>query len=110
MIGDTISKIEARLRNADSMSEETRQELINLLRMLRTEITDLSKTDAERAEKIAGHTETFTRAAICNEKDSDELQLSLDTLTESVEGFETSHPKLVEAVNRICTTLSNLGI
>ena len=31
-------------------------------------------------------------------------------LSQSVEGFEESHPKLVQAVNSICTTLSDLGI
>jgi hypothetical protein len=31
-------------------------------------------------------------------------------LSASVEGFEKSHPKLVEIVNRICTALSGLGI
>jgi hypothetical protein len=31
-------------------------------------------------------------------------------LQSSAEGFEKSHPKLVEIVNRISSTLSNLGI
>jgi len=38
------------------------------------------------------------------------VRLSITGLSRSVEGFEKTHPKLVQAVNSICTTLSNLGI
>ena len=110
MIGDTISKIEAKLRNAGLMNDESRRELLNLLNTLKAEITELSKTDAQQAERIAGFAETSTREAIREEKNPDELKQLLDNLSASVEGFETSHPKLVQVVNRICTTLSNLGI
>jgi len=37
-------------------------------------------------------------------------ELSVRGLQSSVEGFEKSHPHLVEVVNRISNTLSNLGI
>jgi Domain of unknown function (DUF4404) len=110
MIGDTISKIEARLRSTGSLSDESRRELLSLLGTLKTEITDLSRTHAEQARKIAGFTETSAGEAIREEKNEDQLKLSLESLATSVEGFETSHPNLVQVVNRICTTLSNLGI
>lgn len=110
MIGDTISKIEAKLRNTGSMNDESRQELLSLLGTLKAEITTLSKTHADQAQRIAGFTETSAQEAIREEKDPDELKLSLESLATSVEGFETSHPNLVQVVNRICTTLSNLGI
>jgi hypothetical protein len=38
------------------------------------------------------------------------LKNSVEELRLSVEGFEQSHPKLVEAVNRISSSLANLGI
>ena len=38
------------------------------------------------------------------------LKLSLQGLSSSVEGFEGSHPNLVEIVNSICLALSNIGI
>ena len=110
MIGDTISKIEAKLRNAGSMNDESRRELLSLLGTLKSEITALSRTDADRARKIAGFTETSAGEAIREEKNPDQLKLSLESLAASVDGFETSHPNLVQVVNRICTTLSNLGI
>ena len=44
------------------------------------------------------------------ERDPALVETSLKDLSQSVAGFEESHPKLVQAVNSICTTLSNLGI
>ncbi len=38
------------------------------------------------------------------------LNLSIEGLASSVQGFETSHPRLAEIINTFCTMLSNLGI
>lgn len=110
MIQDTITQIETRLRNSDSLNEQTRQELISLLNTLKAEVTNLSQTDADRARQIAGYAETSTHAAISKERDPDVLKSSINSLAGSVEGFEGTHPGLVQIVNRICTTLSSLGI
>ena len=110
MTQETISKLEAKLRDSTALSGETRQELLELLGQLKSEVTELSRSHAAQAESIAGHTEFSTREAIREEKNPELLQRSLDDLSASVTGFEKSHPKLVEVVNRIATTLSNLGI
>ena len=110
MIHETIAKIEERLRNSGTLNEQTRQELVNLLGTLKKEITDLSKTDAEHANRIAGLAETSAQEAIRPEPNPENLKTSIDSLSGSVEGFETSHPGLVQIVNRIATMLSNLGI
>ena len=110
MIGETISKIEATLQKTDSMSDQSRRELLSLLATLKTEITALSATHSAQAQKIAGFAETSAGEAIRDEKDPEQLKLSLQSLAASVDGFEKSHPNLVQVVNRICTTLSNLGI
>ena|SRR5690349_14484315 len=110
MTQETISKLEAKLRDSAALSPETRQELLELLGQLKSEVTELSRSNAAQAESIAGHTEFSTREAIREEKNPELLQRSLDDLSASVTGFEKSHPKLVEVVNRIATTLSNLGI
>jgi ABC-type transporter Mla subunit MlaD len=110
MIRDTITKIEAKLQQSSAVSPESRQELLELLAQLKTEIGTLAQSDARQAEAIAGHTEFSTREAISDEKNPEMLQRSLDELSQSVQGFENSHPRLVEIVNRIATTLSNLGI
>ena len=110
MIRDTISKIEERLRGAESVNDENRAELLKLLATLKAEVSDLSETDAEQAQSIAGFTAVSTHEAIREDKNPELAELSLKGLSSSVQGFEESHPKLVQAVNSICTTLSNLGI
>ena len=110
MIRDTITKIESKLQQSSAVSPESRQELLDLLAQLKTEIGTLAQSDARQAEAIAGHTEFSTREAISTEKNPERLESSLKELSASVEGFESSHPRLVEIVNRIATTLSNLGI
>ena len=110
MIRDTIGKIEERLRNAESVKDENRAELLSLLATLKAEVSNLSETDAERAQSIAGFTAVSTHEATRDERNPELVELSLKGLSSSVQGFEESHPKLVQAVNSICTTLSNLGI
>ncbi len=110
MIDETISKLEAKLRDAGTLNDEAREELARLLSKLKTEITELSKTHAEQAQSIVDFAQTSTHEATREEKNPELLKLSLEGLETSVEGFEKSHPALVQIVNRICTTLSNLGI
>ncbi len=110
MIQDTISKIEERLRQSGSLSPETRQELLKLLASLKTEITEFSKTNTEQAQSIAGFTQASAHEATRTEKNPELLEHAVGGLEKSVEGFEESHPQLVQLVNRIATILSNLGI
>src|SRR5256714_15137171 len=108
MIEDTISKIEAKLKDTGSITEQSKRELTGLLGTLKTEITALSKTHAEQAQSIAGFAQTSAHEAIREEKHPELLKLSLEGLATSVDGFEKSHPSLVQIVNRICTALSNI--
>jgi hypothetical protein len=110
MIEDTIARLEARLNNAASISEESRKELLGLLAGLKREIDQLSRTHAEEAQSIAGFAQASAHEATRDAKNPELLRLSLQGLAASVDGFEKSHPRLVQAVDRICTTLSNLGI
>lgn len=110
MIQNTIAEIEARIKSADSVKNQNKGELLALLTTLRSEIAELSRTHSEHAASIAGFTNLSAHEATRDEKDPQLLKLSLDGLSTSVAGFEKSHPKLVEIVNRICVTLSNIGI
>ena len=87
MIEDTVGEFEAKIRAADAISEERRRELLQLLATLKMEIAALSD------KQNLGH-----------------LKNSVEELRSSVEGFEKTHPKLVQIVNSISNTLSNLGI
>lgn len=110
MINETIAKIEDRLKNAGALTPEQRADLLKLLATLKSEVGGLSQTEPERAQSIAGFTDVSTHEATRHEPNPELVNLSLKGLSRSVEGFEASHPKLVQAVNAICTTLSNLGI
>jgi hypothetical protein len=110
MIHDTIGKIEERIRKTEAIKDESRVELLNLLSNLKAEVANLSSTDAEQAQSIAGFTAVSAHEATRDDRNPELVQLSLKGLASSVEGFEQSHPKLVQVVNSISTTLSNLGI
>ena len=110
MILDTIEKIEARLRQAQAIKDSTREDLLKLLTTLKSEVGDLSQTDAAQAQSIAGFTAVSAHEATREGRNPELVQLSLDGLSSSVRGFEETHPKLVQVVNSICTALANLGI
>jgi uncharacterized protein YukE len=92
MIEQTISEIEAKIR-AVVPGDSAKGELQQLLAKLKSEISAL--------QNVAG--------GVSPEKQK-ELKSSVDELRSSVQGFEQSHPKLVQAVNSISNTLSNWGL
>ena len=110
MIKETIGSIEAKIKSADAINDEKKRELLQLLGTLKSEVATLSRTDDEQAQSIAGFTEISAHEAIRSKQNPELLELSLKGLSSSVEGFENSHPRLVQIVNSISQTLSNLGI
>jgi hypothetical protein len=110
MAENTIEKIQEKVRNYNSLNEENKAELLDLLAKLNNEIAELSKEHAEHAETIAGHIERSTDEAMKDEKDPNLLKKAIEGLSDSVKGFEVSHPILTENVNYIATVLSNMGI
>jgi len=110
MIENTIGKIEERIRGAEAIKDERRQELLQLLGTLKAEVAELSKTHGEQAQSIAGFTEVSAHEATRTKQNPELLKLSLDGLGSSVRELEQSHPRLVQIVNTISNTLSNLGI
>ena len=110
MIKSTMKKIKAKIQQERSVTNKTKTELLNLLSVLESEITKLSKTDSEHAQSITGFIERSTHEATRRKRNPELLQLSLAGLTASVKGFEASHQRLVADVNNICTVLANMGI
>jgi hypothetical protein len=110
MIEDTLAKIEARLGKAGVLTKEQRAELLGLLSTLKIEIKEFSKTHSEQAQSITAFTQASTHEATRLQRDPQLLRLSLEGLSASVQGFETSHPKLVDIVNAISLMLSNSGV
>ena len=110
MIQDTIHKLEARLATSSAMPAETREELLRLLATLKTEVEELSRTDAEHAESIAGFAAVYAHEATRGQRNPALLEHSQQGLASAVSELEQTHPRLVQLVNSICTALSNLGI
>lgn len=110
MLKATITNIENKIMQNTSIQDKEKTELLQLLSSLKDEVSELSKTDKEHAESITGFAQTSTHEATRKDKNEDLLDLSLKGLTSSVNELESSHPKLVEIVNRISNILSNMGI
>lgn len=110
MIDDTIQKIEAQLQSAEAIPAERRRELLELVAKLKAEVSTFSRTHGDEAQSIAGFTQVSAHEATRETPNPQLLGLSLKGLRSSVEGFEETHPKLVQVVNSISNTLSNLGI
>lgn len=107
MINDTINKIETRLNDATAMNPDRRKELLTLVSTLREELQDLPEEDAE---SISGMAHLTAHEATSEKADDSSIRMAAENLSTSVERFEVSHPRLVETVNSICTTLSGMGI
>jgi Mg2+ and Co2+ transporter CorA len=110
MIEKTIGEIEAKIRGADTISADRKRELLQLLGTLKTEVGALAKTHDEQARSIAGFAQVSAHEATRTKQNPQSLHHSLAGLRSSVDGFEKSHPRLVQIVNAISNTLSNLGI
>lgn len=110
MIDETMARIEARLKSADSMNDEQRRELRGLFEKLKTELAALQQKDADQARSIAAYLELSAHELTRKQKQPHLLQNAIDGLSKTVLGFEADHPKLTEAVNSLTLTLSRMGI
>ena len=110
MIDDRLDKIEESLKQNKTVKESDKAELLTILNALRKEIADLSQTHHEHAESIARFAELSTHEATRNEKSPALIDLSIEGLTSSVQGFQISHPRLVAAINAFCNYLTDMGI
>src|SRR5688572_4199634 len=108
MIEETIGEIRGRIEKTDALTSEHKAELLQLLETLKSEVSTLSRTHADDAQSIAAFAELSTHEATRAERNPELLELSLEGLSSSVTRFEGSHPRLVQIVNSICTTLANL--
>jgi hypothetical protein len=110
MIEETIRKIENKIQDIPSLSEEKKQELSGLVATLKSEAVSLAATHSEHAESIVRFAELSAHEAARKTGQPELQDISRRGLAASVEGFEATHPRLVEAVNQISQMLSNLGI
>ena len=97
MIHKTIRQIETRLQES-SLPPPARAELLALVAQLKSEAQHLPPGESTSDDPLGEAGEVRT------------LQEDVSQLRRSVEDFEGSHPRLVQAANHLANTLSGLGI
>jgi hypothetical protein len=108
MIQDRIAKIETTLASAADLPPATREEILALLAELKTEVSGLESAHREQAQSITRSADAaFSLAA---QPKTQPESAALQDFRASVQGFEASHPRLVQVVDQIALTLSNMGI
>jgi uncharacterized protein (DUF1800 family) len=110
MIQDRIDKIEATLRSSPNLAAETRDELLQLIQDLKAEVAPLAKSHSDELQSIAGFADASVHEATRSELKPALFETALKGLSTSVQDFEASHPRLVQVVDRLALTLSNMGI
>jgi septal ring factor EnvC (AmiA/AmiB activator) len=110
MFIDILAELEVKIKKTNALNAKDQAELLELLTELKSEIARLSQTHEEHATSIEGFTRLSTHEATRQDQNQHLLSIALDGLSKSVEGFEVSHPELVNTVNKISTILSNMGI
>ena len=110
MISERLAKIEAALRDNNAIPEAARQELLGLLAGLKAEVTPLVATHSDSAHQITGSAESAVQATMKREEQPEHAAQAVQGLAASVRQFEATHPRLVEIVDELALTLSNLGI
>ena len=110
MIEKTISEIETKVRGSVSVGENRKQELLDLISRLKTEIGKLETTHSQQADSIATLAHASTEHATSDQRDPARLENSVADLRSSVEGFEQSHPKLVQVIDNLSKSLASWGV
>jgi hypothetical protein len=110
MMQNTIAKIERKIQENSSFTDQNKIELLKLLATLKIEMVNFSEEQIEHAESMVGFFDQSAHEVMKRKKNPELMKFAIDGLSASVKGFEVSHPKLVENVNYISTALANMGI
>jgi len=107
----SLQDIKERLNRADSgLTPQARQELLDLVNRLGSELEALAHTDKELAQSVSGFAVLSAHEATRANGNEETLDYALKGLSSAVGEAEVSHPKLVEVVNRICKMFADIGI
>jgi hypothetical protein len=110
MISERLAQIESTLRNSANIPAATRQELLELVAGLKAEMGPLAGTHGASAHAIAGNAEAAVQASVLRDEAPEQAAQAVAGLAASVRQFEATHPRLVEIVDQLALTLSNLGL
>jgi hypothetical protein len=110
MISGRFARLEDTLRNDSTIPEATRVELLQLLADLKAEVAPLVDTHEDTAHAIAGSAEAAVTTSMQERNDPALTAGTVASLKASVRAFEGTHPRLVEIVDQLALTLTNLGL
>lgn len=110
MIQERIEQIASKVQDAATLSESAKADLLGLLSALKSEVDELATARRADAENVAQFAEASTQEAIRAEQEPEQLNAAIHGLRATAEGLEATHPKLTDLLNRIATTLANMGI
>ena len=110
MIKKTIESIQAHIKSAKNLQKEQRDELLQLVNELETEVSELSQERLDQLHSAVSMTGVVNPSAIEVTQNIEVAKLLSDDLKEALASFEAAHPKLVDVTNRLCMLLSSLGI
>lgn len=105
-----IEAIEKKIQATSQIDAKIKEDLLDLMRSLKTELNSLKTIHPETAHSIADQTGLSAGKVLDPSGKQGEVQESIDSLQGTVGEFEASHPKLVQVVNRLCMMLSDIGI
>jgi mevalonate kinase len=105
-----IENLEKKIESTSQIDAKIKEDLLDLMRSLKTELSDLKNINPDTAHDIAEKTQVSAEKILSSDNKKNELQENIDSLQGTVEEFEVSHPKLVQIVNRLCMMLSDIGI
>ena len=97
-------------RDAESLGEDSRHKLAQLLNALKSELAILSRTHSQEAHNISGFARAASHEATRAEPDLQRLKAAVENLKSSVEEFEATHLRLVQIVAAITSILAGMGI
>src|SRR5690242_17342468 len=97
-LNETASRIEQIVEKIGLSESDKKDQLLQLLAKLKSEIEILSRSHSEQAESIVGFLGTATHEATRADKSPALQKLSQQALLSSAMSFEASHPRLVETV------------
>jgi mevalonate kinase len=105
-----IEAIEKKIEATSQIDAKIKEDLLDLMHSLKTELNSLKDIHPETAHNIADQTGISAEKVLDSPAKEGDLQENIDSLQGTVEEFEASHPKLVQLVNRFCMMLSDIGI
>jgi mevalonate kinase len=107
-----LEAIEKKIKTTPQIDAKIKEDLLDLMRSLKTELADIKNEHPKTADSIVDQTHSSAEQILCKNNSGEQkiLQENIDDLQKTVDEFEASHPKLVQVVNRICMMLSDIGI